>query len=704
MPCRLIPHVSATFLLAVAPGLAQFPEPTPDSMGKRMLEGWFERKVGAIERQGSLASVRSKDEWVAQRTEARRQLAEMLGLDPMPERGPLQPVITGTVEAGEVTVEKLHFQSLPGLYVTANFYRPKTTPKQPLPAILYVCGHGRMKEGDLSLGNKTAYHHHGLWFARNGYVCLIIDTLQLGEIEGEHHGTHHLGKWWWISRGYTSAGVEAWNGMRAIDYLATRPEVDMKRVGVTGRSGGGAYSWWIAALDERVAAAAPTAGITDLRNHVVDGCVEGHCDCMYQVNTYRWDYDRVAALVAPRALLICNTDKDRIFPLDGVVRVYQSTRRLYQLLEAEDKIGLHIAEGPHKDMQPLNTGAFHWFERHLKGADLMAVTSMPAVKELEPARLRVFGQDLPADQLNTRIDTLFVPTASQPEVPANEAEWEAQSTAWMQALRTKVFGAWPNDLSAPEVQKVTSIERDDVRMTVFDFESDKPFRLRLYLTHRAGLRLEDLDLVALNVLDAEGWDRFCETYHARFGKLIEVFPGVKSDEAAFEAERRMFASNAWGMAWLSPRGVGPTAWEGSEKAQTQRLRRFYLLGETLPSTQVWDIKRGLLALREIAGLESTRLWVQAHRDQAANALFASLFVDGIHRLDLHELPASLQTGALHYPNILKSLDLPQAVALAASRTKVVLYAPDAAVWEYPRAVGERLNRPQNLQLREPPAP
>ena len=68
------------------------------------------------------------------------------------------------------------------------------------------------------------------------------------------------------------------------------------RIGVTGRSGGGAYSWWIATLDERIKAAAPVAGITDLQNHVVDGVAEGHCDCMFQVNTYRWDFAQVAAL------------------------------------------------------------------------------------------------------------------------------------------------------------------------------------------------------------------------------------------------------------------------------------------------------------------------------------------------------------------------------------------------------------------------
>ena len=88
---------------------------------------------------------------------------DMLGLWPLPERTPLKATVTGTLEHEGVVIEKLHYQSRPGLYVTANLYRPKK-PGGRLPAILYVCGHsGRGRDG-----NKTAFQDHGLWFARNG--------------------------------------------------------------------------------------------------------------------------------------------------------------------------------------------------------------------------------------------------------------------------------------------------------------------------------------------------------------------------------------------------------------------------------------------------------------------------------------------------------------------------------------------------------
>ena len=97
----------------------------------------------------------------------------------------------------------------------------------------------------------------------------------------------------------------------------------------------------------------PVAGLTDLRNHIVDGCIEGHCDCNYFVNVYRWDYDRVAALSAPKSILFSNSDKDHIFPLDGVLRLHSQLRSLYETVEHADRLGLLITEGPHSDTQQL---------------------------------------------------------------------------------------------------------------------------------------------------------------------------------------------------------------------------------------------------------------------------------------------------------------------------------------------------------------
>src|SRR3989454_12839212 len=198
-----------------------------------------------------LAEVHSVDDWKKQRPGLRRQLLEMLGLDPLPARTPLKAQITGRLDRPDYHIEKLVFQSMPGLYVTGNFYMPNHSAKS-LPTILYLCGHSPH-----ALGAKFQYQDRAIWFASHGFACLVLDTLEFAEIAGIHHGTHDLNMWHWLSLGYTPAGVEVWNAIRALDYLATRPEVDNQRIGLTGISGGGAMTWYTAAVDERISAAAP---------------------------------------------------------------------------------------------------------------------------------------------------------------------------------------------------------------------------------------------------------------------------------------------------------------------------------------------------------------------------------------------------------------------------------------------------------------
>lgn len=684
---------------SAASSLAQTVPREPREMMPPPFDQYFERRVAELSKPDWAKDI-TPENWPARQAEMRHQLQRMLGLDPWPARSDLQPVITGTVKGDGYVVEKLHFQSAPGLYVTGDLYRPaKVT--APLPTILYVCGHANVVEGGVSMGNKTGYQHHGSWFARHGYVCLIIDTIQLGEIRGEHHGTHSKGRWWWPARGYTPAGVEAWNGIRALDYLETRPEVDKTKFGVTGRSGGGAYSWWIAALDERIKVAVPTAGITTMKNHVHDGAIEGHCDCMFMVNTERWDFDRVAALVAPRPLLIANTDSDSIFPLDGVVEVFNRTRALYRTLGKEGNVGLHIAEGPHKDTQPLNFGTFNWINRWLKGADRMDLIDEPAKKMHAPRELRVFNE-LPKDEKVTTVDEYFVAPFIAPSEVKTKKEWAALRDAWMKALREDCFRAWPSEPVKMLAVKPAVAVADGLRLTTTQFASEEPFNPTLWILHREDVKPEDLELVVLNVLDDESWKEFSQLAAAGFPTQ---FPGVTGAAAAFAEERKMLLGTKWAMAYVCPRGVGPQSWAAlSPVKQTHLRRRLLLLGESLESGQVWDIQQAVAGLRNTAGFAKVPVWLQSQNVMAANTLYASLFIPDVKRLDLHGLPATQREGPI-FLNVLRHLDLPQAAALAAERATLAIYADDAAPWKFAENVAATLNwGEKRVQVRKPAEP
>ena len=638
--------------IAVASTAAQESGPAT-ARADRELARYFEAETTKLEA-ACLTQLTTAEDWFDQRDELRQQLKEMLGLDPMPERTDLEVQVTAVTEHEDFLVRRLHYQSRPGLYVTGNLYVPRDV-QEPLPAILYVCGHGRVKIDGVSYGNKVHYQHHPAWFARNGYVCLSIDTLQLGEIEGLHHGTYREGMWWWLNRGYTPAGVEAWNCVRAIDLLQSMPEVDGERIGVTGRSGGGAYSWWIAAIDERIKCAVPVAGITDLRNHVVDGCVEGHCDCMFMVNTYRWDYPMLAALVAPRPLLMSNTDSDRIFPLDGVYRTHQKVKRVYELLGAGKNVALHITAGPHSDTQELRVHAFRWMNQHLKGDVDSAI--QPAEKFFEPSELKVFDS-LPTDEHNTRIQEEFVPTGDPP-LPENAEAWDARRVTWMRMLRQNAFRGWPSQDVPLEVATVNNADSREV-----EFTSQEHVRLKMWIAQGAG----EAKSVELRLLAEEDW------------------PVWQQKPDRFRAKPNTI------VAWFAPRGIGENAWNPDARKQTQIRRRFYLLGQSLEGMRVYDVRRAVDLLGTHRLTRDLPLSISGSGAMGGIGLYASLFEPSVSRLSLNDFPESHRNGPILL-NVRKHFDLPQALAMANAEVKLLGKQPDIT---FARHVAQLMGSPERV--------
>ena len=457
-------------LLVTATDVAGQPLGNPDraSPGDVAIQAYLARETTRIFDRFD-RDVETLEVWKANRAEYQHQLFYMLGLEPRPVRSPLCATITGSLRTDDYIVDMIHYQSRPGLYVTGNLYRPlEVTENQRLPAILYVCGHSSRGRN----GNKTAFQSHGIWFARHGYVCLIVDTLQLGEIAATHHGTYRENRWWWHSRGYTPAGVECWNGIRGIDYLVSRPDVDAARIAVTGISGGGAVTFWIAAADQRVRVAVPISGMADLPAYVPNRVINGHCDCMFVYNTFRWPWARIAALLAPRPQLFVNSDHDSIFPMDANQRVIERLERIYSMYGAGDRVDAVVSIGGHAYRKDIRQSAFRFLNLHLKQHALAITDSeMDLVRgprsndhPIPPERLRVFPTDdaLPEDQKNTEIDHYFVPVAEvQLPQPGAYVAWRKQLLSRLRSvsfrtLPQRVPPAQPLPRSSGKIRSLTS--------------------------------------------------------------------------------------------------------------------------------------------------------------------------------------------------------------------------------------------------------
>jgi dienelactone hydrolase len=632
-PCWILLTSSAFVGFATLVSAQNFKEAAQEMPGDRMIEAYLRAETEKIEG-NFLGPIKTAADWQQALPRLRQEYFDMLGLWPLPEKEPLHATITRTLDRDEYVVDMLHYQSRPGLYVTGNLYRPaKIRPGERLPAVLYVCGHSPRGRN----GNKTAYQSHGIWFARHGYICLTLDTLQLGEISGVHHGTYREGRWWWLSRGYTPAGVECWTGIRGIDYLVSRPDVDPQRIAVTGISGGGSATFWISAADERVKVAVPVSGMSDLRSYISDHIVNGHCDCMFLYNTYQWPWTRIPSLIAPRPLLFVNSDQDSIFPMDGNERVINRLERMYSLFGAGDVVDSLVSIGGHAYRQDIRQGAFRFINTYLKNdprpvldSEVDLVSSEPnPVYPISPEQLRVFPQDsdFPPDARNALIDREFVPMSS-PDLPERGTydNWKADRLA---KLRNFTFHHFP--MRIPAAQPVETNSTSVIRIIT---EPEISIPLRTLRSAKAGAQRIWLIASENGEIDPDWW--------------------------------KQFVTDREGVYFCQPRGVGDTRWTRKNPPNYVE-RAHYLLGRTVDSGRVWDLAA---AARYLKVLGSGQASVCLTGKGAAGVLcaYAALLEPDVAEVVLFHTPAShMEDSAPALLNVLRVCDIPEAVGMLAPR-------------------------------------
>lgn len=610
------------------------------------------RRVAAEMSARCLNDIQTVGDWEKQRAELRRQLLEMLGLDPLPARTPLRARITGQLERDAYRVEKVIFQSFPGLYVTGNLYVPKNSEKAQ-PTILYLCGHSPNPRGA-----KVEYQDRAIWFASHGYPCLVLDTLEFGEVAGIHHGTHNLNMWHWLSLGYTPAGVEVWNAIRALDYLETRPEVDPKRIGLSGISGGGAMTWYTAAVDERVAVAVPVCSTFTYGSQAHHWIASGQCDCIYYHNTYLWDFPIVAALIAPRPLLIISGQKDTIFPPDGYHAVFERARRIYELYakgnsdrirEVDDNVG-------HSDPPLFLREARQWMQRWLRNdsTPLAIETNSPAQEKDEDLACLTH---VPADAINFRIQNELTRPMSL-KLPASGAAWERRRRELKSALTEKVFRWFPTNPIPFETKAGRSsggwaARYADFKEISFQSEPGVRVRVRLFLPKRGAAKAPLLVYVK----------RPGDSFYAM--DVDELLPLL----------------DHWTVLAVNPRftelSIGAAEYTDIERSAAW-------VGRTVAAMQVWDILRAVKWALEEEKLPSSSLALYGKGHMGILALYAALFDSRIEQIVLNDPPASHWQGPALL-NVLRVTDVPEVAALFAPR-RLTSLTKLPGTFEYARQV------------------
>jgi dienelactone hydrolase len=571
--------------LAAPAMLAAGDPPRPD-VHRQLLELAAEQEK---KRRARFAAVKTAADLEALQKDLREKFLALL--DGLPEAAGPPPVkVTGRIEADDYTIDKLAYESLPGYFVSALVYLPKKRDGK-VPGVLSPCGHSTVGKADLT------YQTLHINLARRGYAVLTYDPVGQGERSqfwdadrgrsrfnlscGEHAV---LGNPLYLL-GTSLARYRIWDGMRGLDYLAALPEVDPKRLGCVGNSGGGTLTAYIAALDPRVVAAAPCCYITTLPRRRGNR-IETDPDADPEQDIYGFvaegnDHSGLLALRAPRPTLVGAAVHD-FFPIGGTRETFAEAKRLYEVAGASNRIAKAEAKAKHGLSLTLRQAVYGFLDRWLAGR------AEPREEEIKveprpPADLRVCADG----QVNLTFH-------SRPLLPLARDEFRRRH---------------PKPAGVP-LKDLLSIDADhaDCALTPTD-AAGKP---------------GGVHLLCVNGVEAAGWET----------------------EAAFIAA---LGKKGVGLSVVEPRGVGKLRPAGLEVkghgyadplcgVEENLAYNAFLVGRSLLGIRVADVLKAAASVRADDG--PGRLILCGRRDSALVACLAAAVEPAIDAVAVEEMPLS----------------------------------------------------------------
>ena len=287
-----------------------------------------------------------------------------------PVRTPLNAQIVGTVDEDDYRIEKIIYESRPKFFVTANLYLPKSP--GPHPAVLVPCGHSANGKA------YSSYQRICIMLAKHNIAAFCYDPPGQGERNQilEHHDDQHVKSPFKTTAEHNVTGVAPillgenlgtyfiWDGIRGLDYLQSRDDIDGERLGCTGNSGGGMMTSYLMALDDRIKAASPGCFITTTRiknERPGPGDAEQN---IFAQTAYGLDHADFIMLAAPRAVLISSAIQDFV-PIEGARKSYRQAQQLYGTLGIPERVGMIEADEKHGFTKPLRIAVTQWMQRWL---------------------------------------------------------------------------------------------------------------------------------------------------------------------------------------------------------------------------------------------------------------------------------------------------------------------------------------------------
>jgi len=453
------------------------------------------------------------DAWEKRAAALRRQILFSAGLQPMPPKTPMNPRVTGRIEGPDFIVENVALETFPGFFLAGNLYRPRGAQGR-LPAIVNPHGHwqhGRLEmepdvprapepPGPMGQGRANLVAI-GVNLARQGYVVFAYDMVGYNDTtQVDHRYAGGLRPWLW---NVSLMGLQLWNSIRVVDYLVSRPDVDARRIGVTGASGGGTQTFLLTAVDPRIRAAVPV--------NMVSATMQGGCLCEngpgLRLGT---DNAEIAALAAPRPLLLIAATGD--WTRENPTSEWPAIWRVYELYAARDATAVRRFNYQHNYNIESREAMYAWFARHLLG-DARA----------ERYRERPFTLD--ARQMRVWTDSAPMPPGALKEPDLIQA--------WIRVFQKQIDSIQPEDRRAlgrvrsqstpllklalgiepPQAEASANAQGASLAAVVATAQGDQPPAGLVEGLERAGYAVSRVDLLRIDTTAEALWADFYTCYN-----------------------------------------------------------------------------------------------------------------------------------------------------------------------------------------------
>ncbi|MFB3922028.1 MAG: acetylxylan esterase [Terriglobia bacterium] len=593
----------------------------------------------------------------------------------LPERTPLNARTVNTLERNGYKIEKVIFESQPRFYVTANLYLP-TTGQPPYPAVLFPLGH--------EAGGKAnpTWQQLLVTFAKRGYVALAWDPIGQGErvqiwnadlkkpqLPGSTTEHSILGVQCLLA-GDAIARYTIWDGMRALDYLLSRPEVDPSRVACTGNSGGGTHTAYLSTLDDRIKVAMPSCYLTTWGRLLDTIGPQDAEQCIPFWIRDGLDHADFVQAFAPKPYLILSAIRD-FFSITGARETYREAQHVYAMMGEPEKISMFEWDDGHGYNHERRQAAYRWLGRWLKGREDLEPEQAIRPETYEGLWCTESGQ--------------VVTSLGGETVTSLNLKRAEQATPARPPLTSPEAVAAHHELMKQSVERLTSFDRPtgSVKVTPFGQIEKENYRIeKLIYEPDPGVIIPALLFVPKNRT-------------ARGPAVIYVDGNGKAAGASPDGEIPRLVARGYVVLAVDARGWGETRPLPNDEQSNDVYQYFghydsamtaILIGKTLVGMRAEDVIRGVDILAARPEVDAEQIFGFGVGSGALTLLHAAVLDERIKRVALDRMLVSYKSAIeskLHrdvfesvVPGVLKSYDLPDLAAALASRPVWVVDAHD----------------------------